>query len=255
MVVQTHERVLPQGLCSPRFLKLVVLLQCTLFAQLSLAGLKSGEVYAVINAGSGLGIDTASASRNDGALLQQWGEGASAHQQVIVRALANGNWTLELRHSGKLMDVNGAATWPGASVIQWAPNGQTNQQWQITETVTGRYRVTSAHSGQVLSVGQNATNSGAALIQDFDFGNDFQRWDFRPLKGYVNPAANTPASGQIYRIENVGSGKGLDIAGASNFNRANVSSGVSPVEHTSSFCCVRPVTVTGILFLSIPAVC
>lgn len=222
MVVQTLDRVSRKHRFSPLIVKLCILVQCTFVAQLSHAALQSGQVYAVVNAGSGLGIDTAGASMNNGAILQQWGTGAGAHQQVIARATGNGLWTLELRHSGKLIDVNGAATWPGAPVIQWAANGQANQQWQITETVTGRYRVASANSGQVLSVAQNATRSGAALVQDYDFGNDFQRWDFRLLKGYVNPASNTAASGQVYRLENVGSGKSLDVAGASTANRANV---------------------------------
>jgi hypothetical protein len=91
------------------------------------------------------------------------------------------DYKLTVRHSGRVLDVNGAGTANGAAIQQWDYVGGDNQKWKLTSTGSGYYRITAKHSGKAVDVSGVSTTNGAELQQwDFGGGNN-QQWCFSDI--------------------------------------------------------------------------
>lgn len=74
-------------------------------------------------------------------------------------------YRINVRHSGKAMDVQSPNTDNGARVAQYAYNGNAWQQWQFQDAGSGYWRIISRHSGKCLDVVGASTADGAELVQ------------------------------------------------------------------------------------------
>ena len=74
-------------------------------------------------------------------------------------------YRINVRHSGKAMDVQSPNTDNGARVGQYTYGGNAWQQWQFQDAGSGYWRIVSRHSGKCLDVVSASTADGAELIQ------------------------------------------------------------------------------------------
>lgn len=74
-------------------------------------------------------------------------------------------YRINVRHSGKAMDVQQPNTDNGARVGQYTYGGNAWQQWQFQDAGSGYWRIISRHSGKCLDVVNASTADGAELVQ------------------------------------------------------------------------------------------
>ncbi|MEU8001840.1 RICIN domain-containing protein [Catellatospora sp. NPDC049111] len=74
-------------------------------------------------------------------------------------------YRIDVRHSGKAMDVQSPNTDNGARIGQYTYTGGAWQQWQFSDAGGGYWRIVSRHSGKCLDVVSASTADGAELIQ------------------------------------------------------------------------------------------
>jgi bacillolysin len=128
----------------------------------------------------------------------------------VGEPISAGTYTVQTKHSGRLMDVEGVSTANGAQVHQWESWGGDNQKWQIESVGNGFYRLKARHSGKVLDV-RNASQSNGGLFQQLDDGGTAnQRFQI------------APAGDGYYMIVARHSGKVLDVEGALQGNGARL---------------------------------
>lgn len=136
----------------------------------------SGDVYSILNRGSGKVLDVAGANTGNGGNLIQWPYKQSENQQFRLIELGNGYWSIEALHSGRVVDVAGYLTDNGANVHQWEYLSGSNQQWALHRSAASGFNIVSRHSGKSLTV-RNA-EAGANVYQQDDSAAAFQRWYF-----------------------------------------------------------------------------
>lgn len=147
----------------------------------------AGELYSILNLGTGKVLDVTAGSTQASVQLQQWGYAASSNQQFYLKSAGNGYWNLQARHSGMLADVQARSTAEGAPVIQSPANGGANQQWQLKKSTTGAYNIVAVHSGKSLTVAD--ANSGSKIYQATDSASGKQRWFLNPVSGQCGGTA------------------------------------------------------------------
>ena len=161
-------------------------------------------------------LDVAGGSAADGADVRLWGSNMTGAQRVVAKAdAATGLYELTFAGTGKALDVSGAGTAAGTNVQQWSPNGTAAQRWALEANADGTYTVESALSkGLVLDVAGAGDFDGAELDVWPANGTDAQRFSFVPAPAEVEPAGRTVDDG-VYELVGAGSGKALDVSGAS----------------------------------------
>jgi pectate lyase len=160
---------------------LSVCLPATAFAQNCTELPVSGQLYSIINLGSGAAVDVAAASKQGLANILAWQYNAAANQQFYLRQNEEGYWTITARHSDLNLDVLNFSTAEGGNIVQWQQTGASNQQWQLKRSSTGAVNIVSRHSGKSLTVA--GSSNGANIYQHTDMANSSQRWYFNPVQG------------------------------------------------------------------------
>ncbi|WP_198586775.1 RICIN domain-containing protein [Glycomyces xiaoerkulensis] len=85
-------------------------------------------------------------------------------------------YTIESRHSGLVLDIEGASTDPGAGLIQYNATGAANQQFRFIDAGDGYHRIQARHSGHSLDVYEWNPDNGADIVQWTDNNNTVQQW-------------------------------------------------------------------------------
>lgn len=151
----------------------------------------------------------------DIALLARWARALGAVTAAVVLATAAliglaadraeaqptaSDWyTVQSRHSGLVLDIQGASTATGAILTQYTNWEGTNQQFRFIDLGTGYHKIQVRNSGLVLDVWNASTADGATVAQYTDTGGANQQWKVtRDAAGY-------------YSIVNRHSGKALDV--------------------------------------------
>ncbi|WP_245712873.1 RICIN domain-containing protein [Micromonospora nigra] len=111
-------------------------------------------------------------------------------------------YRINVRHSGKAMDVQSPNTDNGARVGQYTYGGSAWQQWQFQDAGSGYWRIVSRHSGKCLDVVSASTADGAELIQ-YTCGTG------------TNQQFQMVASGSYFQLRARHSGKCVDVPSAS----------------------------------------
>lgn len=168
-------------------------------------------------------LDVAGGSSADGADVRVWASNMTGAQRVVAKADAEtGLYELTFAGTGKALDVSGAGTAAGTNVQQWTANGAKAQRWAISENADGTYSVESALAeGLSLDVAGAGDFDGAGIDVWPANGTAAQRFSFVPAPARVEPAGRTVDDG-VYELVGAGSGKALDVSGASRADGANV---------------------------------
>lgn len=127
--------------------------------------------------------------------------------------LADGYYKLTVKHSGKVLTVQGNSTSDAAHLVQYTYNGGDNQMWYVektSDTNPETYMLVSARSQKVADVQGSSTSNSANLLQYHYNGNNNQRFILED------------AGSGYFKIKAKHSGKVLDVAWASTANDADV---------------------------------
>jgi pectate lyase len=149
-----------------------------------------GQVYSLINAGSGKALDIYYEKKSNGANVIQWPYKASSNQQFLLSDLNNGYWSIKAMHSGLAVNAARRSRKDGGNILQWSYHGGKNQQWQLQRSNSGAYAVVSRHSGKNMSVA--GKRSGGNVFQQHDRDSSEQLWYLNPIDGSCDTAEPTP---------------------------------------------------------------
>lgn len=139
----------------------------------------SGRYY-LKNRKSGLYIDVANFSTQDGANLLQWHFHGDVNQQFDFEHIGDGVYVIRSVVSGKAMDIDGVRTGNGANVHQWSYVGGDNQKFIARKD--GQYhQLIALHSNRVVEV-KNGSMDANANVQQWDNNNQVTSfWELIPV--------------------------------------------------------------------------
>ncbi|XVQ81789.1 RICIN domain-containing protein [Microbispora siamensis] len=146
----------------------------------------AGGTYQISVTKSGMCLDVVSGSKDNGALVQQWGcTTGAAWQQFTLNSAGSGIYSLVNVNSGRCLDVPSGSTTSGVQIQQWGcgDGTKTNQQWRLAASGSGTYQIVNVSSGLCLSDKGASTSSGAAIIQETCTANTNKQWLFTPVSG------------------------------------------------------------------------
>ncbi|MBG0818053.1 pectinesterase family protein [Planomonospora sp. ID82291] len=164
-----------------------------------------GGTYRLSVTKSGKCLDVVAGSKDNGALLQQWGCTDAAWQRFTLKAAGSGVYNLVNANSGRCVDVPGGSTASGTRLQQWGCGDGTkpNQQWRLTASGSGTYQIVNVASGLCMSDQGASTASGAAIIQETCTHNTNKQWRFTPATG----GTPSPGTGTAPTVAADGTGK------------------------------------------------
>ncbi|MDR6592572.1 RICIN domain-containing protein [Saccharothrix longispora] len=155
------------------------------------------SMYALSGSGTDLDLtirNTSGAER----VRYAWGDGTTTPTTY---------YRVDVRHSGKAMDVQQPNTDNGARVGQHAYDGNAWQQWRFQDAGSGYWRLVSRHSGKCLDVVGASTADGAELVQYTCGTGTNQQFQMVP-------------NGSYFQLRARHSGKCVDVPAASTANGA-----------------------------------
>ncbi|GAA0450183.1 hypothetical protein Aca07nite_43930 [Actinoplanes capillaceus] len=180
----------------------------------------AGNTYTLAVKKSGMCIDVPAASKDNGALLQQWGCTAGAAWQQFKLVAAGSNFLIQNVDSGKCIDVPGASTTSGQRLQQWGcASGQTNQQWKVVASGTDTFQIINVGNGLCISDQGASTASGASIIQETCTANSNKQFAFTLVAGGATGTFTVAADGTgTYRTVQAA----IDAVGANNASRKTI---------------------------------
>jgi pectate lyase len=141
----------------------------------------SGNIYNIVNQGSGKYMEVAGASTSNGANVQQWASNGYKNQQYTLTDMGNGVWSIRPVHSNQSVDLYNWSTVDGGTIKQWPYWGGQAQQWKLSQSGTGAVNIASAYTGKLISVADS--QQGSDVFQKSDQGSTYQGWYFNPVNG------------------------------------------------------------------------
>jgi pectate lyase len=147
--------------------------------------------YVITSRFSGLSLDVAGGSKDNGANIQQWGYNGGGWQQFDVAYQGGGYYSIRSVHSGKSLDVNGYSKDAGAEILQWAYKGSDNQLWKISDKGNGYYTITSKISGMAMDVWEWSSSAGGDIRQYHATGATNQQFKFATVGGSSGGGTST----------------------------------------------------------------
>jgi pectinesterase len=162
----------------------------------------AGAAYQVKVAKSGMCIDVPGASKDNGALLQQWGCTTGSTWQQFTLTASGANYQLVNVNSGKCVDVPGWSTTSGVQLQQYScVSSQTNQQWRLAASGTDTFQIINVNSGLCISDKDASTTSGAAVIQETCTANTNKQWAFTPVSSGAGATVAQDGTGQFTTVQ------------------------------------------------------
>ncbi|TXK34244.1 cellulase family glycosylhydrolase [Nonomuraea sp. C10] len=152
------------------------------------------SMYGLTGSGTDLGLTVRNPSGAD-RIRYAWGDAVGPTPPPTY-------YRIDVRHSGKAMDVQQPNTDNGARVGQYTYGGNAWQQWQFQDAGSGYWRVISRHSAKCLDVVSASTADGAELIQ-YTCGTG------------TNQQFQMVANGSYFQLRARHSGKCVDVPAAS----------------------------------------
>lgn len=122
--------------------------------------------YYLRNRKSGMYMDLANGSSDDGANILQWHFHGGANQQFDFQHLGDGVYVIRSAVSQKALDVAGINVANGANVFQWQYFGSDNQKF-ILHREGDYHQLVALHSNRVVEV-SNGSMEADANIQQWD---------------------------------------------------------------------------------------
>ncbi|NMM94993.1 RICIN domain-containing protein [Bifidobacterium oedipodis] len=159
--------------------------------------------YSIVNVHSGKALDVRYGSAKAGAVVQQYDANDSTAQRWFIRDNGLGYY-LQSALGNLVLDLQNGSTANGTSVRLWTPNGTDAQQWLLASAVNvptnKQVRLASAKDTKyVIDVPGASTANFTALNLYQSNGSVAQRFVF------------TKVGNGLYEIQNVNSGKNIDV--------------------------------------------
>lgn len=165
-------------------------------------------VYYIQNKYSGLYLDVANGSTENGANIQQWSYNGCDAQKFKFVSTGDGYYYILTGASGysKCVDIDSGSSADGANVMQWEYWGGEMQKYRVVQQADGSYAILTKASGCTsgLDVYDWSTESGGNINQWNYWGGDCQEW-------YLIEAESNSGSTQASK------GEALETALASSF--------------------------------------
>ncbi len=188
------------------------------------ADIAEGEYY-IKNVNSGLYLDVANASADDGANVQQWEFNGCAAQVFKITEVSDGWYAILTGASGyaSSLDVYNGSSDDGTNIDQWTYWGGDMQLFKIVKNSDGSYSFLSKSSNglQAVEVYAFGTANGDNVSTWGYWGGTAQCWTLETATSTSTSTTSDPYAG-VYYIKNVNSGKYLDVANGSADNNANI---------------------------------
>ncbi|MEU7798929.1 RICIN domain-containing protein [Micromonospora arborensis] len=159
------------------------------------------SMFALTGSGTDLNLTVRNTSGAD-RIRYAWGDSIGGGGPTTPPPSTGTFYRINVRHSGKAMDVQSPNTDNGARVGQYTYGGNAWQQWQFQDAGSGYWRIVSRNSGKCLDVVSASTADGAELVQyTCGTGNNQQ---FQMV-----------ANGSYFQLRARHSGKCVDVPAAS----------------------------------------
>lgn len=146
----------------------------------------SGQLYSIINLGSGLALDvnTSDTSATPNVITYEYWE--APNQQFYLYQQDNGYWRIQSAYNDMDLEVLNVSDSDGANVDTYGYWGGDNQLWELKASTTGAYNIVAKHSGKSLTVAgsENVSN----VYQNADAAESSQRWFLNPVNGSCGSA-------------------------------------------------------------------
>jgi endoglucanase len=159
------------------------------------------SMYALSGGGTDLNLTVRNSSGAD-RIRYGWGDTIGGGDPTTPPPTTGTFYRVDVRHSGKAMDVQSPNTSNGARVGQYTYGGNAWQQWQFQDAGSGYWRIISRNSGKCLDVTSAATADGAELIQ-YTCGSG------------TNQQFQMVTNGNYFQLRARHSGKCVDVPAAS----------------------------------------
>jgi hypothetical protein len=117
----------------------------------------------VISAATGLALDVACGSSDNGANVWLYAKNNSGAQKWNLTLDAEGYFTIANAASKKALDIANGSTAEGANVWQWGVNGTAAQKWRLVPSGDGWFYLQSK-SGSFLTAANGGASSGANVF-------------------------------------------------------------------------------------------
>ena len=165
-------------------------------------------------------IDVVGSSSSKNANVQIYTKNNALCQQVEIKYLGDGYYTIKFRHSEMYLDVCGGNIANGTNVWQWEYNGCDAQKWIIKDAGNGKYNIISKCGQKYLTV-KNGKNDNGTNIEIFGIkGDESQTFKFNKVEPMVGEQTIEDGTYEI-QVGN-DSSKAIEVAGSSHNKGANV---------------------------------
>ncbi|PYC74980.1 glycosyl hydrolase family 5 [Micromonospora arborensis] len=159
------------------------------------------SMFALTGSGTDLNLTVRNTSGAD-RIRYAWGDTNGGGGPTTPPPSTGTFYRINVRHSGKAMDVQSPNTDNGARVGQYTYGGNAWQQWQFQDAGSGYWRIVSRNSGKCLDVVSASTADGAELVQ-YTCGTG------------TNQQFQMVANGSYFQLRARHSGKCVDVPAAS----------------------------------------
>lgn len=147
----------------------------------------------------------------------------SMSQNVIVKYLNNGYYSLTFENSKKVLDVPGASKTKGTMLQQYSSNNSVAQQWLLKDAGNGYYFIISRCNGLYVDIPAGKATAGTKIQLYTGNNTDAQKFKFEKVKEIK--AEKTIEEGMYYISSALSDSKVLTVADGKTSNSANVQIG------------------------------
>lgn len=144
-------------------------------------------------------------------------------QNVIVKYLNNGYYSLTFENSKKVLDVPGASKAKGTALQQYSSNHSAAQQWMLKDAGNGYYFIVSKCNGLYVDIPEGKAIAGASIQLYTGNNTDAQKFKFEKVE--VPKSEKTIEEGMYYISSALSNKKALTIDGGKTMNAANLQIG------------------------------
>lgn len=147
------------------------------------AAIVDNQTVRIIADHSGLALDVTGSSRDNGAVVSQYGYWKGPNQRWKMHALSSNTFEIRNINSDKCLEIFGDSQEAGARVDQWECRGGKNQQWKLRKSAAGTYEIASFGGAPNLcmDVEGASTDLGAAIKQFSCWGGKNQLFRVEPV--------------------------------------------------------------------------
>lgn len=146
----------------------------------SAGGSQSAGRFQIVNAHSGLALDTQDSRTTAGTMAVQSTSSSGTGQTWQLVPSGNGLYKIVNVNSGLVLGVRNASTTWGERALVWWDSGTSDHLWQVNAVGNGLYKIVNVNSHLLLGVTNMSTSPGANLVQWGDTGTADHLWKLLP---------------------------------------------------------------------------